>query len=326
MPLFCVRCGKLYDRQFTYPNDAFFVYDLEKLNNMSKHLPLLSLRTFVEISRQGSIKAAAEVLHVTSGAVSQQLRQLEERLDVMLFVRSREGMLLTEAGKQIYPVLSQAFDQISSITKLLASTKARPSLTISTVPSFAASWLVPRLSRFNEQYPDIEVRVEATPKLVDLRQQQVDIALRHGLGDYQGLESIRLLAPELVPVLSPQLLLHYPTINRPADCLAYPLLQDSDRADWRLWLQAHGVADDRAERGTSFEDDFLLLKAAEAGQGMALIQDLYVQESLANGRLIQAIARPWPARFAYYAVMLPQAMARPEVAAFVGWLQEEALG
>ncbi|MBP6562240.1 MAG: LysR family transcriptional regulator, partial [Neisseriaceae bacterium] len=208
---------------------------------MSRPLPLLPLHTFVHISRQGSIKAAAEVLHVTSGAISQQLRQLEARLGVQLFVRTREGMTLTEEGRLIYPVLSQAFDQISSVAELLAVHQARPTLTISTVPSFAASWLVPRLNRFNAQYPEIEVRVEATPKLVDLKRQQVDIALRHGLGDYPGLTTIRLLAPEMVPVLSPQLLQGRAGITAPADCLAYPLLQDSDRADWRLWLQAHGV-------------------------------------------------------------------------------------
>ncbi|MBP6563581.1 MAG: hypothetical protein KA214_08930, partial [Neisseriaceae bacterium] len=124
--------------------------------------------------------------------------------------------------------------------------------------------------------------------------------------------------------LSPQLLQGRAGITAPADCLAYPLLQDSDRADWRLWLQAHGVGEDeRAERGTSFEDDFLLLKAAEAGQGIALIQDVYAEESLANGRLVQALNRPWPARFAYYAVMLPQTVQRAEVALFVAWLQEE---
>lgn len=292
---------------------------------MSAPLPLLPLRTFVAISRHGSIKAAAQVLHVTSGAVSQQLRQLEAHLGVSLFVRTRDGMVLTPSGQQIYPVLSQAFDQINSVTELLAATKARPTLTLSTVPSFAASWLVPRLNRFHEQYPDVEVRVEATPKLVDLKRQQVDIALRHGLGVYPGLKSVRLLAPEMVPVLSPQLLLRYPPINVPTDCLAYPLLQDADRADWRLWLQAHGVSkDERAERGTSFEDDFLLLKAAEAGQGLALVQDVYAQESLETGRLVMAIERPWPARFAYYAVMLHETAKRPEVAQFLAWLQDEA--
>ncbi|MBP6116207.1 MAG: LysR family transcriptional regulator [Neisseriaceae bacterium] len=292
---------------------------------MDTRLPLLPLRTFVAIAREGSIKAAAQSLHVTSGAVSQQLRQLEAHLGQSLFVRTREGMMLTEAGQRIYPVLRQAFAQINSVTELVAATKARQTVAISTVPSFAASWLVPRLNRFHERHPHIEVRVEATPKLVDLKRRQVDIALRHGLGVYPGLKSIRLLAPKMVPVLSPLLLAQHPQIKAPADCLAYPLLQDSDRADWRLWLQAHGVADDaRAERGTSFEDDFLLLRAAEAGQGIALVQDVSAAESLASGRVVQAIERPWPARFAYYAVLLPDTALRPEVAQCLAWLTEES--
>lgn len=106
--------------------------------------------------------------------------------------------------------------------------------------------------------------------------------------------------------------------------MSYPLLQDADRADWRLWLQAHGVkTDERAERGPSFEDDFLLLKAAESGQGIALVQDVFAEEPLAEGRLVKAISRPWPARFAYYAVMLPEAMLRSEVTQFVAWLESE---
>lgn len=288
--------------------------------------PLQALRTFVEVGQRKSVKAAAQALHVTPGAVSQQIRVLEDRLGVVLLERERLGMRLTEAGASVFPRLREAFLQIDQAMHDLESTKARRSLTVSTVATFAASWLVPRLGRFKQLHPDIEIRVEATSELVDLRRDRVDVALRHGLGDYPGLEVIPLMAPVLTPVASPGFLkAHGAVIHEAGDCLSYPLLHDGDRADWPLWLKAHGVADDmRAERGSAFDDDFLLIRAAEAGQGLALVPQAYAQEEIAAGRLIQVLDKPWPARFAYYAVTRPGAADRPEVRAFLKWIREEA--
>ncbi|MEQ6309227.1 LysR substrate-binding domain-containing protein [Delftia acidovorans] len=288
--------------------------------------PLQALRTFVEVGQRKSVKAAAQALHVTPGAVSQQIRVLEDRLGVVLLERERLGMRLTEAGASVFPRLREAFLQIDQAMHDLESTKARRSLTVSTVATFAASWLVPRLGRFKQLHPDIEIRVEATSELVDLRRDRVDVALRHGLGDYPGLEVLPLMAPVLTPVASPGFLkAHGAVIHEAGDCLSYPLLHDGDRADWPLWLKAHGVAGDlRAERGSAFDDDFLLIRAAEAGQGLALVPQAYAQEEIAAGRLIQVLDKPWPARFAYYAVTRPGAADRPEVRAFLKWIREEA--
>lgn len=288
--------------------------------------PLQALRTFVEVGQRKSVKAAAQALHVTPGAVSQQIRVLEDRLGVVLLERERLGMRLTEAGASVFPRLREAFLQIDQAMHDLESTKARRSLTVSTVATFAASWLVPRLGRFKQLHPDIEIRVEATSELVDLRRDRVDVALRHGLGDYPGLEVLPLMAPVLTPVASPGFLKAYgAVIHEAGDCLDYPLLHDGDRADWPLWLKAHGVADDmRAERGSAFDDDFLLIRAAEAGQGLALVPQAYAQEEIAAGRLIQVLDKPWPARFAYYAVTRPGAADRPEVRAFLDWIRDEA--
>ncbi|WP_258129994.1 LysR substrate-binding domain-containing protein [Achromobacter anxifer] len=292
---------------------------------MTATLPLQALRTFVEVSQRGSITAAAQALHVTPGAVSQQIRLLEERLGLALLVRERHGMRMTEAGADVYPMLSAAFAQIDKAVDALEAMKTRQSLTVSTVATFAASWLVPRLGRFKERHPHIEVRVEATPALVDLRRDHVDIALRHGLGDYPGLDVVPLMAPVLVPVAAPGMLAAGAALATPADCLAHPLLHDADRADWPLWLRAHGVADDpRARRGDAYDDDFLLIRAAEAGQGLALVPAAYAREEIAAGRLVQVLDKPWPARFAYYAVSRPGAARRPEVRAFIDWIVEEA--
>lgn len=288
-------------------------------------LPLQALRTFVEVGQRGSIKAAAQALHVTPGAVSQQIRLLEDRLGMALFTRERQGMRLTEAGARVYPSLLEAFAQIDKAVNELEVIKHRQTLTVSTVATFAASWLVPRLGRFNQLHPQIEVRVEATSALVDMHRDRVDVALRHGLGNYPGLEVTRLMAPVLVPVASPGLIAGSHTLKAPQDCLAYPLLHDCDRADWPLWFAAHGVADDpRAERGSAFEDDYLLIRAAVAGQGLALVPQAYAHEEIAAGRLVQVLDKPWPARFAYYLLTLPGARQRPEVQAFTDWIKEEA--
>ncbi|EPF71589.1 LysR substrate-binding domain-containing protein [Acinetobacter rudis] len=291
---------------------------------MASTLPLLALRTFVEVGQRGTMKATAEALNITSGAVSQQIRLLEDRLGFALFVRERQGLRLTEAGAKVHPTLLQAFQQIESAIQDLQQEQAKKVITISTVATFAASWLVPRLGHFNQLYPEIEVRVEATSSIVDLRRDRVDIAIRHGLGHYPDLEAIPLIAPVLVPVASPDLLDHEKIIT-PADCLNYPLLHDIDRADWSLWLSAHGVdRDPRVLRGSCFEDDFLLIRAAEAGQGLALVPIEYAQTEILAGRLVQVLDKPWPARFAYYIVTQPDVSEREELRLFVTWLLKQA--
>ncbi|VVQ26459.1 LysR substrate-binding domain-containing protein [Pseudomonas fluorescens] len=188
-----------------------------------------------------------------------------------------------------------AFEQIEKAMQTLEQIMARQTLPVSTVTTFAASWLVPRLGRFNQRSPHIEVGVEATLAVVDMRRDRVDVALRHGLGVYPGLHVTHLIAPVLVPVACPGLTAANLVLKEPEDCLNYPLLHDCDRADWPLWLAAHGVTEDpRAERGTAFEDDFLLIRAAEAGQGVALVPSEYAQDEIAAGRLVQVLDKPWP--------------------------------
>lgn len=291
---------------------------------MSVMPPLQALRTFVEVAKQGSIKGAAEALHVTPGAVSQQMRLLEERLNTELLQRERLGMRLTYMGEKLYPMLNDAFAQVDRAMDMVAAHASTRTLTISTVAAFAASWLVPRLGRFTQQYPHIEVRVETGSDLVDMRKDRVDIALRHGLGDYPELDVLPLMAPVLVPVAATSLL-QGQVVREPADCLNYPLLHDVDRADWSLWLRAHGVqVDERARSGGVFEDDYLLIRAAEAGQGIALIPEAYAREEIKAGRLVQVLDKPWPARFAYYIVTRPGAAKRTEVQAFIEWISAEA--
>ncbi|GLU27489.1 LysR substrate-binding domain-containing protein [Brucella sp. NBRC 12950] len=292
---------------------------------MGRVLPLLALRAFTETARHRSLKRAAEAMGVTAGAVSQQLRLLEQRTGKSLFSRTRYGVELTDDGACAYPALQLAFDQIElSLNQLESKSKSR-SVTISTVPSFAASWLVPRLGKFKDKNPDIELRIEANPNLVDLRRGPVDIAIRHGLGNYPGCNSAHLITPKMVAVASAELLASGPKIRTIEDCLAHPLLQDADRADWQLWFQALGVApDERMLRGPSFDDDYLLIRAAISGQGIALIRDIYAAEEVNAGRLVVAIDQPWPTEFAYYIVTAEHRTQRPEMRKFIEWIVTEA--
>lgn len=292
---------------------------------MGAVLPLGALRAFAEAGRLGTLAAAADRLGVTPGAISQQIRQLEDRIGQPLLLRSRQGVTLTPAGALMHPVLVASFDRIEAALQAVQQLGQQQSITISTVPSFAAAWLVPRLGDFSARHADVEVRVEASAGLVDLHGRRVDLAIRHGLGDYPGLYSERLMAPVLIPVASPALLQGRRQIGQPTDCLHYPLLHDSERADWRLWLQAHGaVPSAEAQRGPALEDDLLLLRAAAAGQGIALVDERHAREYLDEGKLVVVLDLPWPARFAYYLVCAPQALERPAVANFCAWIRQQA--
>lgn len=291
---------------------------------MNPVMPLLALRVFTEIGRSGSVRQAAHALGVSAGAVSQQLRLLEDRVGIPLFQRTRSGMELSEAGKLVYPELVQAFGQLTAVMEKLEGIKNRRTLTINSEPGFAASWLVPRLGKFNTRFPDIDIRVEASLRLADLQRDGVDIAIRHGLGKYPGLHSDYLLSPVMIPVASPTLLRTGTAINTAEDCLAYPLLQDSTRSDWRLWFEALGITPPPAcEKGMVFDDDFLLLRAAEAGQGIALVHDIHAQSALESGRLQQVLQTPWSNRFAYYAVTRPTSAPRAEIQYFLDWIRDE---
>jgi LysR family glycine cleavage system transcriptional activator len=294
-------------------------------------LPLLGLRAFAEVARAGSIKTAARTLGVTAGAVSQQVKALEARLDVALFERHNRSLRLTDTGERLLAELSDAFDRIESALEKLAESRGlhRPTLAVSTTASFAATWLAPRLGGFVQQHPDIDVRIMTTPELVSIGTGpgSVDVAIRHGLGDWPGLQAAPLLQPRLVPVGSPSLLAAGTPICEPFDCLRYPLLHDSHASDWRLWLRAMGAnhRDPRVTRGTRFSDVPLLIRAAVAGQGLALLRDTYVADEIASGRLRIALDAPWPARFAYYIVTrAAPSDVSAEIASFTDWLMVEA--
>ena len=286
-------------------------------------IPLDLLETFVAVARSGRMRDAATHLSLTPGAISQRVRDLEELAGQRLFTRTQTGVTLTIAGRALFGALDEPFHRIDEARRGLAAPSSRR-VRVSTMGSFAASWLVPRLSRFAERHPEIDVELETTSRIVDLKREPVDLAIRHGLGDYPGLVSTKLVAPELIVVASPALLKGRPPIATAADCLAFPLLHDADRSDWRLWLEAQAVETPRNLKGPSFSDDHLMVRAAVDGQGLALVRDTYADADLRAGRLVRALAVTWPTRFAYYAVATAEALQRPAVRRLCDWLVEEA--
>lgn len=284
--------------------------------------PLPALRAFVEVARRGGVKDAAAALGVTPGAVSQQVRALELRLGVVLLERLHRGVRLSAEGERLFASLDPAFRQIEDALRPYGGQPGRTNLlTVTTTPSFAATWLAPRLGAFAAAHPDIEVRLLAGVGLADLHGGEADLAIRHGGGDYPGLVSLRLFDPCLIAVASPQRLAEAPPIRRPSECLGYPLLQDRNRRDWSQWAAASGEpSSPRWRDGSSFADDALLIRAAIAGQGLAVVRDIYAADELAAGRLVRVLDNAAPTADAYFLVARPDRMARSGVKVFRDWL------
>lgn len=284
-----------------------------------------ALRTFVEVGRQGSIKRAAQELNVTPGAVSQQVKALEARFGTQLLVRGNREVKLSAHGLRLFGKIAPGFEQIDAAVQLFEDRRPRPrSLVVSTTPSFAACWLTPRLGGFAALHPEIEIRIETSVQLADLASGMVDVAIRHGSGNYPGLDAALLFTPRLVAVASPAHLVDG-SLSHPADCLRYPRLQDRDRADWPTWLEAQGVKPTpNTTKGPSYADDALLIQAVIAGQGLAIVRDVYAARDLEAGSIMLAIDARIPTKTGYFLVVQPDRMAVPKIAAFRRWIMGEA--
>ncbi len=281
---------------------------------------LQDLYTFVVVARAGSMKDAAGALGVTPGAVSQRIRDLELRHGGRLFERNRAGVSLNRPGKRLYARLNGAFEIIEEVSGQALQADRSNRLAISVASGFATSWLVPRLGDFTQANPDTSISIETSARLVDFKREPVDLAIRHGLGRYPGLEVHWIASPEMIVIANPGLLEGGPPLRTPEDCLRFPLLQDHDRKDWPLWFEALGVEASGARYGPSFSDDSLLVRAAAEGQGLALVREFHAADDFMKNKVRRALDISCPAEFAYYLVGLPEAFERPAVKRFLAWL------
>lgn len=291
---------------------------------MSNRLPSLSgLRAFEATARHLSVTLAAGELSVTPGAVSLQIRDLEQALGVRLFDRLPRQLRLTEKGEGYFKAMRSAFRLMREATEELLA-RARPAtLSISCTPTFAAQWLVPRLPKFEERMPGVDIRISASNRLVDFVRDGVDIAIRHGFGRYQGLVSERLLDDDLVPVIAPALRETRP-LDTPDDLRNHVLIHDVHRQDWRLWLEAMGVTEIDAMRGPVFNDSNGAIEAVKAGDGVGLVRLSLVAREIQERRLVAPFSRGVSTGLAYYIVYPPGALDRPAVTALRQWLTDEA--
>jgi LysR family glycine cleavage system transcriptional activator len=297
---------------------------------MSRQLPPLNgLRAFEAAGRHLSFTQAAHELNVTPAAISHQLKSLEQYLGVRLFQRRPQGLLLTEAGQRALPGVGEGFDRLAAAVAGLRSAEAARPLTVSVAPSFAVKWLVPRLEAFRERHPGTEIRIDAMERMVDFRQDDVDVGLRYGRGHYPGLHVERLAAQTVFPVCSPWLMQGEAPLRTPADLRHHTLLQvDWSYAglaapDWPAWLADAGVEGIDAEAGPCFGQQSMALQAAIAGHGVALGSALLVADDLAAGRLVRPFAHGLHEELTYFLVCLPEAAATPRVRQFRDWLFSE---
>ncbi|WP_366556102.1 transcriptional regulator GcvA [Aquibaculum sediminis] len=297
---------------------------------MSRRLPPLNaLRAFEAAARHLSFTEAARELNVTQAAVSHQIRGLEARLGQSLFHRRNRGLTLTEAGRSYLPALTEAFDLMDKATRRLSLREEEGSLKVSALPSFAARWLLPRLARFREQHPDIDVLVSANQELSDLEAEGIDVGLRFGSGRYPGLTVERLMGDRRLPVCSPALLQGPKPLGKPEDLRHHVLLHDEVfgggiEADWQTWVRLVGLKGIDPQRGPGFSDSAMVLSAAIAGQGVALARASLAVDDLAAGLLTLPFGPSVRTRYDYWFVTTPRAAAQAKVKVFRAWMMAEA--
>jgi LysR family glycine cleavage system transcriptional activator len=299
---------------------------------MSRSLPPLNaLRAFEAAARHLSFTKAAEELNVTQAAISHQVKALEEALGLKLFRRLNRRLMLTDGGQAYLPPLRQALDGIAAATKRLQAHEEAGPLKVSVLNSFAAKWLLPRLPRFRDSHPEIDVAVWATDKLAAFGREESDMGIRYGLGRYPDhLRTDLLMRDSVFPVCSPKLLDGPHPLRAPDDLSHHTLLHDfvsgtDDSPDWRFWLKRAGVESVDPDRGPAYSDSGMVLAAAIAGQGVALGRSSLADDDIAAGRLVRPFGPMLPTRFAYY-VVSPVAIAdRPKIRLFRDWLLAEAM-
>jgi len=292
---------------------------------MARQLPSLNaLRAFEAAARHLSFTRAADELSVTQAAISHQIKGLEARLGMPLFRRLNRALRLTEAGQSLFPAVNESLDIMAVAVDRLHRHDQAGVLTVTTMDSFAVSWLVPRLGRFRKLHPDIDVRVTTSDISVDFARENVDLGIRYGSGNWTGVSVEQLMAEELFPVCSPALLDSGVPLEQSSDLRHYTLLHDDMRVDWRMWLMAAGAEGVDHDRGPSFQHSNLVIQAATHGDGVALARSVLVADELASGRLVRPFELALPANFAYYVVCPEANLNRPKIKAFRAWLFEEA--
>jgi LysR family glycine cleavage system transcriptional activator len=290
----------------------------EKPSARSARLPLNAVRVFEAVAAERSFSAAAGSLHVTTAAVSMQIKSLEEYLQVRLFRRNRRDVQLTAEGESLLPYVRRGLDELELGFRAVKSARGG-ALVISVLGSFLHRWFLPRLPAFRKTHPKIDLQVRASIALADFARDDVHVAIRFGGGGWPRVHAERLMDEWLVAVCTPELFQRYGRLRGPGDTGDYPLLHSSSEP-WDLWLTGNDDEEVWPATGTAFDDSVAVIHAAEQGQGLALVRWSLAADEIANGRVV--LAHPQALRFArsYYFVCPESYLALPKVAAFREWL------
>ena len=291
--------------------------------------PLNALRAFEAAARCFSFQAAAAQLFVTPAAVSHQVKRLEKYLGVELFRRGHRSVELTAEGEALAISLKELFGLLDlALDRATAPTAAH--LRVSTMESFAAKWLAPRLHRFHRDCPDLKVRIETGNEHTDFVRSGIDVAIRYGPGGYTGVSVERLMDASVFPVCAPSLAGDgLPPLTVPDDLRHHTLLHDESAAgrpgvpDWSAWLEASEARRVKATRGPVFASIYLAQEAAVAGHGVALGVAPLVEEDLRHGRLAKPFDHSLANAYAFWIVRRQGAETNPAIDAFCGWLRKE---
>ena len=294
--------------------------------------PLNTLRSFEAAARLGGVGRAAEELHVTHGAVSHQIKALEDWLGQPLFRKVGRRVEVNAAGAALLGAATEALDALAGRLGELRRGAAGATLTISAAPTIAYRWIVPRLHRFVAANPGVDIRLNHSTKITDFRREDIDIAVRHGRGGWPEVEEIRLLEGGAWPLASPALLARHGLGDQPLPLSGEQIsrlpIQHEAAVDshtlWRQWFARSGLSGVDVERGVTYDDSGALLSVAVAGHGVVLGRVALAQEELANGLLLQVSDIPVSEEFGYYLVHDRARRDDPVVAGFRTWIMAEA--
>lgn len=289
-----------------------------------KRIPVGPLRAFDVAARNLNLTAAAEEMNVTHAAVSRQVKQLEQRLGVQLFERLPRGLKLTVHGALLAEGTREAFDRLATAIEDVSAPAVRRKLTISTFSSLATRWLMPRVQSFATLFPQTDLQVSTTARLVDFSREDVDVAVRFGGGEYPGMHVRPMFKPKEIVVAAPSLLKRGPPIKTYADLKGHTLLHDDAYRTWTHWLDAVGAKGVNPRRGIICGDRNSMLAAALEGQGVGITSDLFAANDLKSGRLVKIFDAEVSATFGIYAVCLPRRLNDPLISGTMDWLVREA--
>ncbi|HSV84444.1 MAG TPA: LysR substrate-binding domain-containing protein [Ramlibacter sp.] len=274
---------------------------------------------FDAVCRAKGVSRAAEALHVTPGAVSQQIKQLSSGLGVQLFQKSGREIELTVAGERLAHRVCDAFDRLNDALEDATAARGDRQLRLKVTPSLAMRWLVPRLSSFHAQHPDVDLEIATMAKADDLRLEGADCAIRHGLGEWMDVELDHLFDDELVPVCAPRLAA---LLQTPQALLQANLLHSMLRPEaWELWFASAGVGGLPRSRGITLAHAALCYQAAAEGLGVAIAQRAYIDDELASGRLVIPVDHVARTELGYYLVCDPLKADAAPVRMFREWIR-----